>query len=295
MAVFRKTQEASRSFLRNGAPVRLLVVLIGSIISGAGIQAFLVPAKLLPAGLSGFAVLASYVAPIPPGYLLLAFNIPIFYLGWKKADRDFVLWSFVGMLGFTMSLQYSAPLADLGLIKDWYLGAITGAVVVGFGTGLVFRVRGSQGGTDVIAAVIRKRVAVGIAPLLFGLNVSTVIVLAFVHGLEAAVATALVIWLETVVIERTIIGIDPNKAMLIITHKPEEVSAALMSELQRGVTRLHGRGGWKAEERDAIYTVVTTRQLAHARKLIESVDPDCFTTVINVTEVIGAGFRPLPI
>ncbi len=284
-----------RALVRNDTFGRFMLILVGSIISGAGVQAFLVPAKLVPAGLSGLAVLASYVAPVPAGLLLLALNVPIFYLGWKKADRDFVKWSLFGMLGFTLSLQLSAPLAELHLIKDWYLGGITGAVVVGFGTGLVFRVRGSQGGTDIVAAVIRKRVAVGIAPLLFGLNASTVVALAFVHGFEAAVATTAVIWLESVVIERTIIGTDTNKAMLIVSSKSEEICAALMTELHRGVTRLHAKGGYRDEERDVVYTVLTTRQLAHARKLVEDIDPTCFTTVLNATEVIGEGFRPLPI
>jgi uncharacterized membrane-anchored protein YitT (DUF2179 family) len=275
--------------------LRVLTILIGSSTAGAGIQVFLAPAKLLPAGLSGLTVLVALLTPVHAGALLLLLNIPIFLLGWRMVDASFVRWSLLGMLGFTSALQWARPLGDLNLINDWYLNAITGAVVVGFGTGLVFRVRASQGGMDIVAAILRRRVGVGIAPLFFGLNAVVVVILAFFYGLQAAVATTLVIWLESLVIEKTIVGIDPHKALFIISDEAERITDTLLNDLKRGVTVLHGRGGWKREEKDVLYCIVTTRQLAHARKLIEGIDPTCFMAVHNVTEVMGLGFRALPI
>lgn len=275
--------------------LRVLTILIGSSIAGAGIQTFLVPAELLPAGLSGLTVLVALLTPLHAGALLLLLNVPIFLLGWRLVDASFVRWSFLGMLGFTGALQWARPLAELNLISDWYLNAITGAVVVGFGTGLVFRVRASQGGMDIVAAILRRRVGVGIAPLFFGLNAVVVVILGFFYGLQAAVATTLVIWLESLVIEKTIVGIDPHKALFIISDEAERISRALMDDLKRGVTVLHGQGGWEHREKEVLYCIVTTRQLAHARKLIAGIDPSCFVAVHDVTEVVGLGFRALPI
>jgi len=283
-----------RTLVAPGSAARLLWVLFGSCLAGSAIQAFFVPAKLLPAGLSGLTVLLAYVSPIPAGATLLVLNIPIFWLGWKKVDADFVVWSLFGMLGFTGSLYLGRPLADLHLMDDFYLNGIAGAVVVGVGTGIVFRARASQGGVDVLAAVIRRRVAIGIAPLLFGLNAVSVLALAFVHGLQAAVATALFIWMETVVIERTIIGVDPNKAMMIVTARGDEVARALSERLNRTATVVPALGG-DPGTKQVLFCVVNTRQLVYARALVAEVDPDCFTTVHTVTEVIGGGFKPLPI
>jgi uncharacterized membrane-anchored protein YitT (DUF2179 family) len=274
---------------------RLLVVVCGSILASVGVNLFLVPSNLLTAGVAGVALLISYVSPIPAGVALFALNIPIFAAGWRVIDRDFVLWSLVGMVGLSAGLAATSSLALLAPVKDFYLNVLAGGTLAGIGCGMVFRVRASQGGTDVIAAMVRRYWSVSIGGALFVLNASVVVFMAFGYGLEKALATIVVILVESVVIERTIIGIDANKAMIIITRKPAEVAAALMDKLGRGVTFLHGEGAYTGEAKEVVYCIITTRQLAHARKVVSAIDPACFTTVHDVTEVIGKGFKQLPI
>ena len=274
---------------------RLALTVVGSLLCAAGVNAFLVPADLLTAGVAGLAVLLSYVTPVSSGVLLFALNAPVFAAGWRLVDRDFVLWSALGMASLSAGLSLTAPLADWHLVSDWYLGAGTGAIVAGFGSGLVFRARASQGGTDVVAAIIRRRREVPIGMLLFVLNASVVAVLAFVKGLEPALATTFVILLESVVVEKTIIGVDANKALMIITDRPREIADALMERIGRGVTFLHGVGAFTGHEKQVVYCIITTRQLAHAKKIVKDLDPACFTTVHDVTEVVGKGFKQAPI
>ena len=284
-----KRNEFATFFLRLG------MVVLGSTVAAVGVNAFLVPADLLTAGVAGLAVLLSYVTPVSSGVLLFALNAPIFVAGAKLVDRDFVLWSALGMASLAAGLSLTSFLADWHLVKDWYLNAGTGAIVSGFGSGLVFRARASQGGTDVVAAIVRRRREVPIGTLLFVLNASVVAVLAFVKGLEPALATTFVILLESVVVEKTIIGVDANKALTIITDRPREVADALMEGIGRGVTFLHGEGAFTRNPKAVVYCIITTRQLAHAKKIVKDLDPHCFTTVHDVTEVVGKGFRQPPI
>lgn len=274
---------------------RVAYVTFGSLLAAGGVQLFLVPAHLVTAGVAGLAVLLSYVTPIPAGVGLFVLNIPIFLLSRRFLHRDFLLWSLIGMAGFSLGLWATAPLAELHPVKDLYLNLIFGSVVTGFGTGLVFRARASQGGTDVIAAAVRKVSAMSIGLLLFLLNASVVLVLAAFYGLEPALATVVVIAIESVVIERTIIGIDANKAMLTITARPEEVSQALMDRLDRGATIMAATGAFTGEARPIVLVILRTRQLAVATKLVKDIDPQAFTFVHDVTEVIGHGFKAPPI
>jgi uncharacterized membrane-anchored protein YitT (DUF2179 family) len=274
---------------------RVAYVLFGSLFAAVGVQLFLVPAHLVTAGVAGLAVLLSYVTPIPAGVGLFVLNLPIFLLSRRFLHRDFLLWSLIGMAGLSLALWATAPLADLRPVKDLYLNLIFGSVVSGFGTGLVFRARASQGGTDVIAAAVRKVSAMSIGLLLFLLNASVVLILAAFYGLEPALATVVVIAIESVVIERTIIGIDANKAMLTITARPEEVSKALMDRLDRGATIMAATGAYTGESRPVVLVILRTRQLAVATKLVKDVDPQAFTFVHDVTEVIGHGFKAPPI
>ncbi len=285
-----KFQWPSREFF-----ARLGQVTLGSLIGAVGVNLFLVPQNLLTAGVAGLAVLLSFLTSLPSGAILFVLNIPIFLAAARIIDREFVWWSLLGMGTLSAGLAATEPLATLRPVSDPYLNILAGSVVVGFGSGLVFRARATQGGTDVLVAILRRYYAIPIGTALLALNTATVTVLALVYGLEPALYTIVVIWLESQVLERTIIGVDANKAMMVITDQPEEVAKALLEQVGRGVTFLYGRGAYTGREKKVVYCIVTVRQLAHAKKVVRSVDPHCFTTVHDVVEVIGKGFRQSPI
>jgi len=122
-----------------------------------------------------------------------------------------------------------------------------------------------------------------------------VIVLAAMYGLEPALSTIVVIAIESVVVEKTIIGIDANKALMTITTKPTEVSQALMSRLGRGVTIMQANGAYTGDPRPVLMCVLRTKQLALATKIVKDEDPQAFSYVQDVTEVFGDGFQAPPI
>lgn len=274
---------------------RAMLVTLGCILGAVGVQVFLVPIHLLTAGVAGLAVLVSYVSPLPVGVVLFTLNVPIFLICRRYLDRDFLLWSLVGMLGLSAAFALTAPLSTLHPVEDPYLNLIAGGVIAGLGTGLVLRSRASQGGTDVIAAAVRKVNSIRIGTLLFALNASVVVVLAAIYGLEPALSTILVIAIESVVADKTITGIDANKVLMTTTAKPTEVSKTLMEKLDRGVTILNGTGAYTGEPRPVLMCILRTRQLAVAIKAVKDVDPEAFTYVQDVTEVFGHGFKAPPI
>ncbi len=282
-------------FMNREFAKRVAIVAIGCFLSALGVQLFLVPIHLLTAGVAGFAVLLSYVTPIPAGIGLFILNVPIFLICRKYLERDFLIWSVVGMAGLSAAFAATAPLAALNPVKDHYLNLIAGSVVSGFGSGLVIRARASLGGTDVIAAAVRKVSTVKIGYLMFALNASVVVILAAMFGLEPALATIVVIAIESVVVEKTIVGIDANKVLWTITQKPAEVSQELMNRIDRGVTIMNASGAYTGEPRPVLMCILRTKQLALATKAVKDIDPHAFTLVQDVTEVFGSGFKAPPI
>lgn len=274
---------------------RMALVIIGSFLGAAGVQIFLVPIHLLTAGVAGFAVLLSYVTPIPAGVGMFLLNVPIFILSGRYLDRDFLIWSAIGMAGLSAAFALTTPLTTLHPVQDMHLNILAGSVISGFGCGLVFRARASQGGTEVIAAAVRKISSIRVGIILFALNASVVVILAVVYGIEPALATIVVIAIDSLVVERTIIGIDGNKALMIITTKPKEVSTELMKRVDRGVTILEASGAWTGEPRPVAMCILRARQLVIANKVVRDVDPESFTYVQDVTEVFGHGFKAPPI
>jgi uncharacterized membrane-anchored protein YitT (DUF2179 family) len=276
--------------------LRSFYMVLGGFLGAAGVNLFLAPFKLLTAGVAGVALLIHYLVPaLPIGVTNLALNAPIFILGWLYVDRKFTLWSLFGMVSLSAFLDLTSPWAELKPVKDLYMSLIAGGLMSGVGVGLAFKARGSMGGTDIIAAILRKYFSTSIGTAQFGLNAAIVMLLGIKFSLQSALASAFSIFFEAWAMDRTIVGLNTNKALMVITDFPREVGEALMERLDRGCTYLMGKGGFRLQEKEIVYCIMATRQLSQAKAIVEEIDPHSFTTVLDTVEVIGHGFRRMPI
>ena len=80
---------------------------------------------------------------------------------------------------------------------------------------------------------------------------------------------------------------------LIVSNKPEAVAARILKDLGRGVTALHGRGMYTAQDRDVLMVAVTVTEMPHLKSVVSAEDPNAFVIVSPATEVLGRGFQPL--
>jgi uncharacterized membrane-anchored protein YitT (DUF2179 family) len=80
---------------------------------------------------------------------------------------------------------------------------------------------------------------------------------------------------------------------LIVSNKPEAVAARILKDLGRGVTALHGRGMYTAQDRDVLMVAVTVTEMPHLKAVVSGEDPNAFVIVSPATEVLGRGFQPL--
>lgn len=271
---------------------RVILVFLGCLICAVGVNLFLVPFKLITAGVSGLALLIHYIFPVlTPSLWVVIINVPIFIAGWFLVDKAFTIWSLFGMVCFSAILEATSGLAQMPVVNDLYAALIMGGLLAGIGVGMVFRARASLGGTDILAAMVRKYYSTSIGAAQFGLNGVIVVGLGVLFTFQEAFASGFSILVESWAMDRVIMGLFTNKAVMAITNKPDEVGHALMDKLGRGVTYLHSQGGMSKTDKRLVYCVVPPRQLMQAKGIIEEIDPDSFTTVQDVSEVLGKGFR----
>ena len=76
----------------------------------------------------------------------------------------------------------------------------------------------------------------------------------------------------------------------IISSKTDEIREMIMKELDRGVTMLHGSGGYSNKETQIILSVLSNYELPKVEKLVRRIDPESFMIVSRVSEVWGRGF-----
>ncbi|NLY38484.1 MAG: YitT family protein [Firmicutes bacterium] len=269
-----------------------LAIVLGTVISAVAVNMFLVPHKLAAGGVSGLGVILYHLFKVPVGLTILAFNIPLFIAAYFLLGRRVVLHSLLGTLLFSAAIELTAPYLR-AVTDDILLSAVYGGVIMGIGLGLVFRYRGSTGGTALLSLILNKVTGLSTGQALLGGDLVIILLAVLVFGGEAAMYAVLALAVSSWVIDTVQEGLGMAKAALIITARGEEINGRLLQELGRGVTRLEGQGGYTGEGREVLLCVVTRPQIAQLKSIIFDLDPKAFVIIGNATEVHGEGFKEI--
>jgi uncharacterized membrane-anchored protein YitT (DUF2179 family) len=85
-------------------------------------------------------------------------------------------------------------------------------------------------------------------------------------------------------------GLNSAKAFIIISDHADDISHRIMTELDRGVTFLDGKGAYTMQKKNVILCVVNRVQVVRLKAIVNEVDPLAFVLVTDVREVMGEGF-----
>ena len=270
----------------------VILIFIGGFIASLGVNLFLTHAELLSGGATGIALIFEYMSGFPAGFTVFILNLPLFYLSYKKLNRNFTLYSAVGMMSLSLSLIITKPLSKFINVDDILLYCIYGGALCGIGYGIIFLRNGSSGGTDIITMLIRKKYSnFNIGSVGFSLNFLIVIIGAIIFGVPKALYTLISIFIQGVVLDRVLKGFSSKKLMLILTEKEDDIINYIIKDLHRGVTTLNARGEFTDSDRRMLYCVVTTRQMITLKSSILAKDPKAFISILDISEVKGRGFQ----
>lgn len=266
-------------------------IVLGSLITAVGLNALLIPNRIAAGGASGVATIVYFLTGLEPGIMLFLINIPLlvisgFIVGWR-----FSWYSVIG------GLATSAWVYLTGHLMTWtdnaFLASLYGGVVTGIGMGIVFRSRGSTGGTDLLARLLNHFTGLPIGQALLLIDATIVTVAGIVFGAELAMYALIAIFVTTRVIDFVQEGFFSVKALIIISDHEEAIANAILAELGRGVTYLHGEGGYSRLAKRALLVVVSRAELSATKAVVQRHDPKAFVIVVEAHEVLGEGFREL--
>lgn len=268
----------------------IIVILLGGVISGISFNAFIIPHKMLSGGISGIALITNYLTGINPGILIFALNIPVFILGYRFIDKEFIILSLIGMTSFSFFIDYFSFLREMYIVDDIMLSSIYGGILNGIGMGIVFRNRASQGGIDIIAVIVKKYFSFNLGSTSLIINLIIIATASFIYGLKPALYTLIAIYVASQVLDKVLQGFDIRKQVIIISDKEDEVVKEILKKLHRGVTYLEGEGAFTGSKKKVIYCIVTLNQLAKLKQIVRDIDPNAFMAVSDTAEVLGRGF-----
>jgi uncharacterized membrane-anchored protein YitT (DUF2179 family) len=273
-----------------------ILITIGIIMVGCGINYFLVPGNLAAGGVSGLAIIiANYVPDIPVGLLMLGMNIILFIIGFLVIGSNFgakTIYSSLGLSGIIWVLEKFAPIHK-PVTDDLLVMLIFGILISGVGMGIVFNQNASTGGTDIVAKIINKFFHIDIGKALLMSDFGITLFAGITFGAQTGLYALLGVIMNGFVIDEVIQGISVCKQVTIISSKGNIIKGFIMDELGRGATIYMAMGAYTGEEKEVLITVVSRKEFIKLKGFIKEIDSRAFITVNNVHEVLGEGFKDI--
>ena len=270
-----------------------LLIFALAMVMALSYQLFVFPNAFAPAGINGLATMVQYLFDFSIGYMSLLINLPLILLAWKKLNPDFARKSLLFVLVFSAAtllfnrMDFSAIAYQGG--SSAILGPVAAGVVSGAVYGLVIRQNGSTGGTDIVAAWVRKlRPDVSLVWVIFGLNASVAVLSFFVYGwqFEPVILCLIYCYLSSRISDSILKGGKTALKFEVITRCAPELSARLMGALHHGVTVLPAQGMYSDTPRALLICVVNRHQIARFQAILQEF-PDTFAYVSGVSETMG--------
>jgi len=272
-----------------------LLILAGVFLQVLALRLFLVPAQLVSGGVTGIAQIINYYTGWPIGVMVFLGNLPLFLLGWRYlgGPRFAMRTAFAVLLYSFLADALIFFLPKNGLTQDILLNAMYGGVISGFGYGLVYRGRGTSGGSDILARILIHWRNVPISQSYIWVDSLIILGAGLTFSWTKALYALVVLYISGIAAEASTQGTNIVRTVMIVTAQPQALASRILEEMERGVTFLDARGGFTGTERTLIYCVISRSEVAQIKALVKETDPGAFMVIGQAYEALGEGFRPL--
>lgn len=262
-----------------------LILFIGAIIAAFGLEEFLIPNQIIDGGVVGVAIVLSHLTSLSFALYIILLNIPFLYLGYLQIGRSFAFSTIFSVASLAYWTTVFRPLENV--TYDLFLAAIFGGIMVGIGVGLIIRYGGSLDGTEIVAIILAKKSGFSVGEFIMFMNLFIFACAGFVFGWEKAMYSIVAYFVAFKTIDTVVEGLDESKGVMIVTDYPEDIATILLHRLGRGVTFLHGEGGYSGDQKKVLYSVITRLEIAKLKSIVFEKDPNAFVTIHEVHDVMG--------
>lgn len=271
-------------------------IVFGVTIMTLGFYFFLLPENLVIGGVMGLAVI--FKAQINPSIFLYIVNTGLLFTGLLVLGKDFFLKTVFGSLA---SPTIIFILESLNISEFWIMNEITesrlliasmgGAILVGAGLGIVFRVGGTTGGMDVLQSIIHKKVHIPYQIIFYFTDGLVVVLSLFVFkDVELFIYAVASVFLISIIVDNVSIKGRAGQTIFVITHKPDLIKQAIYDTIDRGCTLIESEGGFSRTKSKMVICTMRNREVNKMRSVIERIDPEAFTFMTDTKEAVGRGF-----
>jgi uncharacterized membrane-anchored protein YitT (DUF2179 family) len=271
------------------------LILIGAVVQAVSLNLFMVPANLASGGVSGISQVINHFTGWPIGLMVFLGNIPLFVIGWRYLGGPrFATRTIFTVVVYSLAVDLIGRWIPVGGISnDTLLNALYGGVVSGIGFALVYRGRGTSGGSDILARILSHYRSMPISQTYLIADAFTMLLAGFAFGWEKALYAVVMLYVSGISAETVSQGSRVVRTAMIITGQPEQVAQEVLHTLGRGVTSIAGKGMYTGEQRSVLYCVISRAEVERLKAIVAEVDPQAFLVIGEASEALGEGFQSI--
>ena len=267
------------------------MVLLGNALYAFTVKFFVLQADLISCGTTGLALVVQQVSGIPVSWFVLFFNIAMLCLGWAVLGRKFAMTTVVSSLMYPILLELlDRTLGEVILTDNMLLNVIFAGLGLGLSLGIVLRAGASTGGMDIPPLILKKFFRIPVSASLWVFDLTIMLLQMFFHTGEDLLYGILLLIVMSLTLNKVMLLGTSRTEVKIVSARAHKIRDEILTRVDRGVTLLHGEGGYLHEPTEIIMSIVSNHELPKIERLARDIDPDCFMIVSSVTEVWGRGF-----
>ncbi len=269
---------------------RILLLVVSLILNAILYNLFLLPLNLVAGGTNGVATITKYLYGFDPAMMILLLSIAcavisLMYLGVNKTIGSLaacicypILVKAFTNIGSIIEIDPSDP-----LLMVIFAGALSGVA-----NGMMYKSGYNNGGFPVISQILFEKNKIPVVKSSMVINVIIVVIGSIFFGATNALYAIIFLYINSIVLDKVLLGISNNKAFYIITDKEEEIKEYIIKSLNHTITTFEVKGGFLKTKRNVMLTVIPSREYYRVTTGIKEIDKDAFFLVTDSYQVEGA-------
>ena len=280
-----------RISVRKARLLSLLMVLVGNMTYVLAVKLFVLPANLISCGTTGIALVMNQLLNIPMTGFILIFNVVMLGVGWWAFGKQFAMSTIFSSLFYPVMLEVlNRTIGDVVITDNQLVNVLFAGMGLGLSLGLVIRGGASTGGMDIPPLMLKKFFRIPVSASLWVFDFFIMMAQAAYHPLEDLLYGVLLLITISLTLNKIMLLGTSKTEVKIVSAKSLEIRDAILSQVDRGCTLLHGEGGYLRNQTEVILSIVSNHELPKIERLARDIDPACFMIINRVSEVWGRGF-----
>ncbi|AOZ93581.1 YitT family protein [Paenibacillus crassostreae] len=268
--------------------IDILFIIAGAFLFALAVNLFVIPNEFGEGGVTGLTIIFYYLFQWSPGLVSLIINSFLLLIGYKFLDKTTTIYTIIAVVFNSLFLHLSVNWSISS--DELILNAIFGGIFTGVGIGMIIRVGGTTAGTAILARITNKYLDWNISYSLLFFDLIIVFSSYFIIGAESLMYSIIMLYVGTKIMDFIIEGLNPKKAVMIISNEQDQIAEKVTLFMERGVTVLAGHGYFTKDPKEVLYIVISKQEVSTLKKIVKAIDINAFVTIHDVRDVFGEGF-----